>query len=323
MKNSTETLQKNASSKITTHSTPPFLSRQRAGLSKWSFLASTGRIDYILYTKELLTATAICAATLEIEHKLTYSTCTHTQRHLHCSTSILSLCKFCIFSLTYFTHQFHLLAMNMNREYWRISRASLPPAPRSERLRPNSHDPRWQLCPSVPTGLLCHWMRWTKGATVSHLAQLTLEQSTTVYEPDTGNENGKNVKLVPERCSTLYTSKPRMNETWKRTTWVVLEGSSLVSVVAESCKVLLEHLLTQRWCAQILWRITRLLIAIHYPSTRNFFLPLVKYYVKGEQYSRLLYILVCTVFLPGRLMGLPVVYTVPSNVSTTTTTTRY
>lgn len=31
-----------------------------------------------LYTKELLTATAICAATLEIEHKLTYSTCTHT-----------------------------------------------------------------------------------------------------------------------------------------------------------------------------------------------------------------------------------------------------
>lgn len=34
----------NASSKIT--STPPFLSRQRAGLSKWSFLASTGRIYY-------------------------------------------------------------------------------------------------------------------------------------------------------------------------------------------------------------------------------------------------------------------------------------
>ena len=31
-----------------------------------------------LYTKELLTATAICAANLEIEHKLTYSTCTHT-----------------------------------------------------------------------------------------------------------------------------------------------------------------------------------------------------------------------------------------------------
>ena len=200
-------------------------------------------------------------------------TCTHarTQKHhTHHNDTCIAVrvfchCNFCIFSLAYFTHQFHLSleAAMANREYWRICPCLSAAC-----------STKWKASPQQPRSKVAALSKRfnrspvSAGATVSHLAGLILERSTTVYEPNTRNESGKTVKLVTERCSTVYTSKPRMNATWKTTTWAVLEGSSLVSVVAESCKVLLEHLLTQRWCAQILLKNNHgLLIAINQLET--------------------------------------------------------
>lgn len=92
-------------------------------------------------------------------------TCTHarTQKHhTHTTTRALQYEYFVIAIFVSFPWPTSLINFTyLWRRLWPIgnieefARASLPPAPRSEKLRPSSHDPRWQLCPSVSTGLLC------------------------------------------------------------------------------------------------------------------------------------------------------------------------